>query len=104
MPRPTIPEDGLARLEDVVDDRTKVPVEHLEVAQRLAFVLDELGEADAQVARLRDRVETLEAQVDDLEKQLTDERERGVGGVGGLGGVDGVNLGSGRNGPGGRGP
>ena len=97
MPRPTIPEDDLARLEAIVDNRTKVPVEHLDVRERLAFVLDQLEEATDEADRLRDRVERLEAQAEDLEQQLVEER-KGPGGSGGL------NLGSGRNQPGGRGP
>ena len=101
MPRPTIPEDDLTRLEEIVDDRTKVPVEHLDVAQRVAFVLDELEEATAEAERLRDRVERLEAQAEDLEEQLVEARAGPGGGVGGSGGL---NLGSGRNQPGGRGP
>ena len=97
MPRPTIPEDDLERLEAIVDNRTKVPVEHLDVRERLAFVLDELEEATAEADRLRDRVET-------LEEQLVDARKGPGGGVGGSGGSGGLNLGSGRNQPGGRGP
>ena len=97
MPRPTIAEDDLARLEEIVDDRTKVPVEHLDVAQRLAFALDELEEADARADRqeeraeaLADQVERLEAQVEELEEQLVEVRKGG--GRPGPGGARGSNA------------
>ena len=84
MPRPTITEEDLERLAAITDDRTKVPVEHLSVSQRLAFVLDELEAADARADQyeeraeaLADQVERLEAQVEELEEQLVEVRKGG---------------------------
>ena len=96
MPRPTITEEDLERLEEIVDERTKVPVEHQSVSQRLAFALDELEEADARADRqeeraeaLADQVERLEAQNEDLEEQLVEVRNANAGGRPGPGGAPG---------------
>jgi hypothetical protein len=67
MARPQLDDEVLARLEKIVDGRTKVPASHLTTTQRIAFVLDELEEADG-------RLEYLEARVDTLEKELEEER------------------------------
>lgn len=91
MPRPTIDDDLLDRLTEVVDERTKVPAEHLGVAERLAFVLDELDAADQRVEHLGDRVEDLTKQLDEAREQSED---RGVSTAGNLG----VNLTSKRGG------
>lgn len=72
MPRPTIDEEDLARLTDVVDARTKVPAEHLGVAERILFILDELEDADARADHLAERVEM-------LEDQLKEARDETVG-------------------------
>ena len=86
MPRPTISEDDLDRMERIVDERTKVPVEHLTTEERLVFVLDELEEAEARASRLGDRVERLEERLD----QARDGGDRG-----GYGSSPGVSTGSG---------
>ena len=72
MPRPTIDEEDLARLTEVVDARTKVPAEHLGVAERILFILDELEDADARADHLAERVEM-------LEDQLKEARDETVG-------------------------
>ena len=76
MPRPTISEDDLDRMERIVDERTKVPVDHLTTEERLAFVLDELEEAEARASRLGDRV-------DRLEETLAEARDGGDRGASG---------------------
>ena len=63
MPRPTVSEETLDRIEETVDQRTKVPAKHLTTEERLAFVLDELEETEARASRLADRVEALEAEL-----------------------------------------
>lgn len=73
MPRPTIDEEDLARLTDVVDARTKVPAEHLGVAERILFVLDELEDADARADHLADRVEMLEEQLEEAREETVGE-------------------------------
>jgi chromosome segregation ATPase len=72
MVRPTIDDEVVERLTDAVDARTKVPAEHLGIGERLAFVLDELEEADKRAARLEDRVDTLEAELDEARQQRDD--------------------------------
>ena len=72
MPRPTVSEETLDRIEETVDQRTKVPAKHLTTEERLAFVLDELEEADAAVDRLSNRVDTLEQQLDEVRQDSTD--------------------------------
>jgi predicted nuclease with TOPRIM domain len=71
MPRPTIADDVLDRLAEVVDHRTKVQADHLTTTQRLEFVLDELAEADERVDRLADRVESLEEQLEEARAEAS---------------------------------
>jgi ubiquinone biosynthesis protein UbiJ len=66
MARPTIEEETLDRLKEIVDARAKVPADHLTPDQRLAFALDELADADQRVQRLSNRVETLESKIEEL--------------------------------------
>jgi hypothetical protein len=89
MVRPTIDDEVVERLTDAVDARTKVPAEHLGIGDRLAFVLDELEEADARAARLEDRVSTLEAELEAERQQpddtgLDDVTNTGTGNLGGF--------------------
>jgi predicted nucleic acid-binding Zn-ribbon protein len=70
MPRPTLSDEVLERLEAVAADRLeKVPVDHLSTTQRLELLLDELEEADT-------RVEHLESHIDDLSDRLEAERAK----------------------------
>ena len=69
MARPTIDDEVVDRLTAAVDARTKVPAEHLGIAERVAFVLDELEEADGRVEYLEGRVETLEAELDEARQR-----------------------------------
>ena len=64
MARPTIDDEVVERLTDAVDARTKVPAEHLAIEERVAFLVDELEDADTRADRLEDRVESLEAQLE----------------------------------------
>jgi vacuolar-type H+-ATPase subunit I/STV1 len=79
MPRPTLSEDILERLEAVAADRLdKVPIDHLDTTQRLAFVLDELEElADAadRADRLERRVEKLEAKLEEARSEAPAEQQ-----------------------------
>lgn len=72
MVRPTIDGDVVERLTDAVDARTKVPAEHLGVEERVAFVLDELEDADTRADRLEDRVDTLEAELEEARRDRDD--------------------------------
>jgi len=72
MPRPTIDDEVLARLEAIVDTRTKVSAEHLTTTQRLDFVLDELEEADGRADRLADRVAQLEERLEEATQTAED--------------------------------
>jgi chromosome segregation ATPase len=78
MPRPTIDEEVVDRLTAAVDARTKVPAEHLGIAERIDFLLDELEDADSRAEYLSDRVDTLEAE---LEEARRDREETGLDGV-----------------------
>jgi len=84
MGRPQLDDEVLDRLEEIVDQRTKVPASHLTTTQRLAFLLDELEDADSRVEYLSDRVEALESEI---EEARADQATAGVGG--------GFNLGDG---------
>ena len=75
MPRPTIDEEVVDRLTTAVDARTKVPAEHLGIAERIGFILDELEDADSRAEYLSDRVDTLEAE---LEEARRDREETGL--------------------------
>jgi len=86
MGRPQIDDDTLDRMESVVDARTRVPASHLTTAERLAFVLDELGEAGSRIEYLEDRVESLEAE---LEEARSDDASPGGPVGGGLGNTGG---------------
>jgi chromosome segregation ATPase len=93
MPRPTLDDEVVDRLTEVVDDRTKVPAEHLGIAERLDFILDELEEADSRAEYLSDRVETLEAELEEARREREETGLDGVlddptGGTGGLGAND----------------
>jgi hypothetical protein len=83
MSRPQIDDETAERLESVVESRTKVPVSHLTTTQRIAFILDELAEADSRVTALTSKVESLE---EELEKERSDNGLAGsdVDPVGGL--------------------
>ena len=83
MGRPQLDDEVLDRLEEIVDQRTKVPASHLTTTQRLAFVLDELVEADSRISHLEAEVEEARA-----------ETATGEGATGGVGG--GFNLGGNR--------
>ena len=60
MPRPQLTDETYDRLCSLVDDRTRVPAEHLTTEKKLVFLLDTLEEAETRTARLADRVEELE--------------------------------------------
>ena len=66
MPRPTIDEDTLDRLNEIADARAKVPASHLTPEQLITFLLDELEDADARASRLNQRVDRLEDEVEKL--------------------------------------
>jgi chromosome segregation ATPase len=90
MPRPTIDEEVVDRLTAAVDARTKVPAEHLGIAERIDFLLDELEDADGRAEYLSDRVDTLEAELDEARREREETGLDGVlddptGGTGGLG-------------------
>ena len=91
MGRPQIDDETLDRLEEIVDARTKVPASHLTTSQRLSFVLDELEDADSRIDYLADRVDSLEAEVEEARAEA-DRADQATGGVGG-----GFNLGGGGN-------
>lgn len=98
MPRPTLDEEVVDRLTEVVDDRTKVPAEHLGIAERLDFVLDELEEADSRAEYLSDRVETLEAELEQARERAQQQDDTVVEtGSGPLGSGVGTNRGGGRD-------
>lgn len=89
MVRPTIDEEVVERLTAAVDARTKVPAEHLGIGERLDFILDELEDADSRAEYLEDRVETLEAELEEARRGrddtgLDDVMNPGSGGVGGF--------------------
>ena len=90
MGRPQLDDEVLDRLEEIVDARTKVPASHLTTTQRLAFVLDELVEADSRISHLTDRVDSLEAEVEEARAEIP----TGEGATGGVGGD--FNLGGNR--------
>lgn len=69
MPRPKLTEDTYDRLADLVDARTKVPADHLTTDEKVAFLLNTLEEVEARNARLADRVDSLE---DELEAARAD--------------------------------
>jgi chromosome segregation ATPase len=85
MPRPTIDEETLDRLKEIVDERAKIPAEHLTADQRLAFALDELGEADQRVSQLSNRVEALESEIEELRREDEQQNTQPGGGLGGGG-------------------
>lgn len=66
MPRPTVSEDTLDRLTEIADARSKVPASHLTPEQLIAFLLDELEDADARASRLNQRVDKLEKEIEQL--------------------------------------
>jgi len=86
MPRPTIDEGTLDRLDEIADARAKVPASHLTADQQVAFLLDELEDADARANRLSQRVDRLEDEIE----QLRGEGESNSQNVAN----DGVSLGS----------
>ena len=69
MPRPTVSEDTLDRLEEIADARAKVPAEHLSPEQKIACLLGELEDADARANRLSDKVDRLEAKIAELRNE-----------------------------------
>lgn len=64
MPRPQLTDETYDRLCSLVDDRTRVPAEHLTTEKKLVFLLDTLEETETRTARLADRVEELEDELD----------------------------------------
>jgi chromosome segregation ATPase len=88
MPRPTITEDTLDRLEEIADARAKVPASHLTPEQLITFLLDELEDADARASRLNQRVDKLEKEIERLRDE--DESQQ-FGGGGSLGSPTGNN-------------
>ena len=80
MPRPTIDEETIDKLNDIADSRAKLPASHLTTNQLIAFVLNELSEADQQVSRLSQRVENLEAKVEELREQGQQQQSTQLGG------------------------
>lgn len=95
MPRPTVSEDTLDRLEEIADARAKVPAEHLSPEQKIAFLLDELEDADARANRLSDRVDRLEAKIKQLQADDGGSTGDGVRTTLNSGGGGGPNLGGG---------
>ena len=81
MARPTIDEDTLDRLEEIVDARAKVPADHLTTNQLIAFVLDELHDADQRVNRLSKRVDTLESKIEELRSEGQQQNQQPGGGL-----------------------
>lgn len=92
MPRPTIDEDTLDRLNEIADARSKVPAEHLTPEQLITFLLDELEDTDARASRLNQRVDKLEAEIE----QLRGEDESNAQNVGNGGGPLGSPTGNNR--------
>jgi chromosome segregation ATPase len=89
MPRPTITEDTLDRLEEIADARAKVPASHLTPEQLITFLLDELEDADARASRLNQRVDKLEKEIERLRDE--DESQQFGNGGGSLGSPTGNN-------------
>jgi hypothetical protein len=73
MARPRIDADTLDRLDASVDERTRVPASHLTADEQLSFVLDQLDEAERRIARLSDRVEELEDELEAARASGTDD-------------------------------
>lgn len=76
MPRPQLTDETYGRLCSLVDERTRVPAEHLTTEKKLVFLLDALEEAETQVGRLSDRVETLEEELETARATAADASER----------------------------
>jgi chromosome segregation ATPase len=76
MARPRIDADTLDRLDASVDERTRVPASHLTADEQLSFVLDQLDEAERRIARLSDRVEELEDELEAARATTDDASER----------------------------
>ena len=81
MPRPTIDEETIERLNDIADARAKLPADHLTTNQLTAFVLDELGEADQRNKRLSQRVDNLEAEIEELRSEGQQQNQQPGGGL-----------------------
>ena len=79
MPRPTVSEDTLDRLTEIADARSKVPASHLTPEQLIAFLLDELEDADARASRLNQRVDKLEKEIERLRDEGDSNNQRGGG-------------------------
>jgi len=73
MPRPQLTDETYDRLCSLVDDRTRVPAEHLTTEKKLVFLLDTLEEAETRTARLADRVETLENELEAARAEAADD-------------------------------
>jgi len=73
MPRPQLTDETYDRLCSLVDDRTRVPAEHLTTEKKLVFLLDTLEEAETRIARLADRVDTLEDELEAARASGTDD-------------------------------
>lgn len=76
MPRPQLTDETYDRLCSLVDDRTRVPAEHLTTEKKLVFLLDTLEEAETRTARLADRVEELEGELEAARAMTDDASER----------------------------
>lgn len=91
MPRPTVSEDTLDRLEEIADARAKVPASHLTPEQLITFLLDELDEADARASRLNQRVDKLENEIEQLRREGESSNQQFGNGGGPLGSATGNN-------------
>jgi len=78
MARPRIDADTLDRLTATADERTRVPASHLTADEQLSFVLDQLDEAELRIARLSDRVDTLEDELEAARAEATDDSPPGI--------------------------
>ena len=81
MPRPTVSEETIDKLNDIADARAKLPADHLTTNQLIDFLLDELGEADQRNKRLSQRVDNLEAEIEELRSEGQQQNQQPGGGL-----------------------
>ena len=81
MPRPTVSEETIERLNDIADARAKLPADHLTTNQLVAFLLDELHDADQRNKRLSQRVDNLEAEIEELRSEGQQQNQQPGGGL-----------------------